>query len=73
MAAQVRYDPDATGPRHMLAAVEGVGFTAEPYAEQRLGEARWVAAARMAAPSCSGCSIRGGTKGMACFLLDQVF
>ncbi len=35
---QVRYDPDATGPRHLLAAVEGVGFTAQPYAEQRLGE-----------------------------------
>lgn len=35
---QVRYDPDATGPRHLLAAVQGVGFTSEPYAEQRLGE-----------------------------------
>lgn len=38
--SQVRYDPDATGPRHLLAAVQGVGFTAEPYAEQRLGELR---------------------------------
>lgn len=35
--AQVRYDPDATGPRHLLAAVQAVGFTAEPFAEQRLG------------------------------------
>lgn len=35
---QVRYDPDQCGPRHLLAAVEAVGFGAAPYVEQRLGE-----------------------------------
>ena len=36
--AEVRYDPDATGPRHLIAAVEAAGFDAEPLSQQQLGE-----------------------------------
>ena len=34
---QVQYDPEATGPRHLVDAVEAVGFEAAPLAGQRLG------------------------------------
>lgn len=51
---QVRYDPDATGPRYLLEAVRGAGYAAEPYAEQRLGEER-------------GGEIRGGSAGLPAF------
>lgn len=34
---QVRYDPEQTGPRHLVEAVEGAGFSAAPRSGQRLG------------------------------------
>lgn len=34
--AEVRYDPDTTGPRHLLEAVQSAGYKAEPLAEHRL-------------------------------------
>ena len=37
----MRYDPDLTGPRHLLEAVHAAGFDAEPYQEQRLGVCVW--------------------------------
>ena len=36
--AEVQYDPEATGPRHLLAAVTGAGFQAAAVSGQRLGE-----------------------------------
>ena len=35
--SQVHYDPEATGPRHLVDAVEAVGFEASPVSGQRLG------------------------------------
>lgn len=37
--AEVSFDPELTGPRHLKEAVEGVGFEAAPVSGQRLGEA----------------------------------
>lgn len=34
--AEVHYDPEATGPRHLVDAVEAVGFEASPVSGQRL-------------------------------------
>lgn len=36
---QVQYDPEVAGPRHLVEAVEGVGFEAAAITGQRLGEA----------------------------------
>ena len=37
LCLQVRYDPDATGPRHLLAGVEAAGYRCTLFHEQRLG------------------------------------
>lgn len=82
---QVRFDPDATGPRHLLEAVRACGFSAEPYAEQRLGAACLLGRGKLAgclagwraggsrapAVQCAGRTHRGRGRLSSCRLSAQ--
>lgn len=46
---QVQYNPDVTGPRHLIAAVEDAGFDAEAISIDRCGNC-WVPQSQLFTP-----------------------